>query len=97
MKKATTNWVTQVMGGVMILIFVALVTWGFLTGKVKGNPPSSEKEITTQGCSSNDECQLNENGTQCIVVYPGDFLRFCGCLNNSDCISGVCESNNRCS
>jgi hypothetical protein len=96
MKRGTANWVTQVMGGVILLIFVALVVWGWMTGAVKGSSAEPEKE-TQSVCRANDDCQLNKNGTQCIIVYPGDFLRFCGCLSNSDCISGICGSNNRCS
>jgi hypothetical protein len=39
------------------------------------------------------------DGPQCLLVYPGDFTPFCGCLTSTDCLnlrSGVCGSSNKC-
>lgn len=55
----------------------------------------AEQEIKI--CKTDNDCLNSEDGTRCLMVYPGDFEPFCGCMTNNDCISGSCGPNNKCS
>lgn len=101
MKKGIANWVVQFIGALLILVISALIIWGVLYGNVTSEPSEFGEEPVVHECKTSDDCDdvdPNSNGTQCIIVYPGDFLTFCGCLTNDDCeAGGECGPNNRCS
>jgi len=91
------EWSVSLLFAVILGVVAAGVVWAGLTGKASAAPAEPVK--LTKGCNNNDDCINNLDGAKCLVIYPGDFTSFCGCLTSEDCSnrrSGICGSNNKC-
>jgi hypothetical protein len=85
------------LGFIFMILFVGLIVVG-VSGK---NLPYSTKTNPEEiHCKTDAYCLNNpkEKGNKCLLIYPGDFVPFCGCLTTEeDCKVGSCGSNNKCS
>jgi len=102
------------LGAIIILMAVVLVTIDFVYGGQQHIEPtvdqSSDQEnsgTTVQGCTMDNKCKSNPDGSACIDIadpnFPERSLKFCGCYTNSQCAStadvqrsGVCGQDNKC-
>jgi hypothetical protein len=91
------EWSVNLLFAVILGIIAAGMFWAVLSEKPP--PQDAEPVKLSGGCNNNENCENNLNGSSCIVIYPGNFVPFCGCLSNDDCVnrrSGICDSNNKC-
>jgi hypothetical protein len=89
------DWEIVLLAFVLMIVFVSLMIAG-----VSGKPPPEGKATTTEQkkyCKTDNDCSDDANGKRCLLIYPGDFIPFCGCLTNNDCAVGICGQNNICS
>lgn len=79
----------------VLFIIVAASFFAIFAGK----PPVEQiqEEQKEKTCKTDDDCTNDLGGKKCLLVYPGDFVPFCGCLTNEDCNVGDCGSYNKCS
>jgi len=83
---------------VFMILFVSIFVIGIF-----GRPSQTKTTATTteekKYCKVDLDCVNNakENGERCLLVYPGDFIPFCGCLTSQDCKVGSCDYSNKCS
>lgn len=83
------------MAFILMILLVAIVV-----SSASGKLTVEEKETKTKEtgvCKTDDDCKDIVEGTRCLLIYPGDFVPFCGCLKSEDCKVGNCDSNNKCS
>ena len=110
MKKGDAYNFIMVLGGVIILMIVVAVTWGFVLGEgfVKPKVTQETQEVKeAKPCSDDRDCISNSNGAKCRGFYDPNFpersSKFCGCEKNEDCQStpevtrsGICGQTNTC-
>ena len=95
------EWPVLLIGAIILVVISAGIFWAALAGKT---PPiaSAEPDETVsmdKSCKNDNDCTSNLDGTKCMVIYPGDFTSFCGCITSAECVdrrSGACGSNNKC-
>ncbi len=75
---------------IMVAVFYAGFSGKYPSDTVVGYRPGEDV------CKIDDDCKNEEDGKRCIVIYPGDFKPFCGCLTNDDCDVGKVCSVNKC-
>jgi hypothetical protein len=92
-----TDWEIILVAFVFMILFVSLI----FVSTVSSKPPTESTTNVTEKkyCKTDEDCVNNskEKGKRCLLIYPGDFVPFCGCLTSEDCKVGNCESNNKCS
>ena len=91
------EWSVSILIAVILAVAMAGIIWAGLTGKTP--IANAEPVNSAKGCNNADNCLNNLDGAQCLVIYPGDFTPFCGCLESEDCLnrrSGFCGSNSKC-
>ncbi|OGI12423.1 hypothetical protein A3K64_01165 [Candidatus Micrarchaeota archaeon RBG_16_36_9] len=112
MRKGDTDTVIQLLGAVIIVIFIAYVTWSFIYGRnvpeVQGIDTNIKlKERGNVNCFEPINCKESIYGFRCLQISDPNFperpVKICGCLKNEDCISdngiisGKCGQDNVCS
>jgi hypothetical protein len=91
------DWEIILVAFVFMILFVSL-----MVASISGKPSpyqNTTKPEEKKYCKIDEDCLKDdkENGKKCLLVYPGDFIPFCGCLTNEDCKVGNCGSSNKCS
>lgn len=87
------EWSVNLLIAVILGIVAVGIFWAALA--LKPPPSNSETIKLNEVCKTDDDCLNNPDGAKCLVIYPGDFTPFCGCLTNKDCVnrrSGICDS-----
>jgi len=87
-----------VVGAVILAILAIAFVNNFWTSTTIKKDTETEEPVD-EGCKRDDDCIDNPDGSICLLIYPGDFSLFCGCLKNEDCKdkrSGVCGAENKC-
>lgn len=92
------EWSVSILMAIILAVVMAGIVWSALAGKT---PPvtSAESNVQENGCNNANDCLNNQDGGQCLVIYPGDFTPFCGCLVKGDCLNrrnDFCGSDNKC-
>lgn len=82
--------------GAMVSLF-----WIAIRGSGESPPEQPEKEFTissTGGCSTDEQCTNNRDGTICLTIgsFDSSLKAFCGCRTSEDCKTGVCNEKNIC-
>ena len=90
------EWSVSLLGAVVLGIVAAGIFFSVINLS-KAAPKDPEKLTLNEACNNNDDCKNNDDGLKCLVIYPGDFIPFCGCLTSEDCkIGRFCGPNNKC-
>lgn len=111
MKKGSVDSVIEILGAIIILIFIAYVTWSFIYGTKKTEPEIQTSEKVKEGsadCLVDNDCKKIPDGSICLSIsdpqFPERPIKFCSCLKNEDCKStadvtrgNVCGRDNKCS
>jgi len=88
------EWSISILFALILAVVAAGMMWAALTGKASAAPAEPVK--LTKGCINDNDCLNKVDGSKCLVVYPGDFTSFCGCLTSVNCKVGNCGSDNKC-
>jgi hypothetical protein len=113
MRKGDAQAAFMFLGAIIILMVVAKVSIDFVYGQQHIKPTvdkSSNQDnagTTVQGCTMDNKCNSNPDGSACINIadpnFPERSLKFCGCYTNSQCAStadvqrsGVCGQDDKC-
>jgi len=91
------EWSVNLLVAIILGVVAAGIFWSALVGKTP--PTKAEPVKLTEGCNNDNDCLNNLDGAKCLVIYPGDFKSFCGCLASEDCLdrgSEICGSDNKC-
>lgn len=92
------EWSVNLIVALILAVIAAGVFWAALAGKTPLTA-NAEPVKLDESCKNDNDCTANLDGPKCLVIYPGDFTAFCGCLASIDCAgrrSGMCGSNNKC-
>ena len=94
------EWSVNLVAAVILGVVAAGIFWSALNGSTAPVAYASPTPVKLDNsCKSDNDCTSNLDGARCVVIYPGDFNAFCGCLMSLDCAgrrSGVCDSTNKC-
>ena len=88
------EWAVNIMIALILFIVAVGVFWAAIRGETP--PVDSEPVEPSKTCLSDDDCIGKADGNKCLVIYPGDFTAFCGCITNDDCEVGFCGEDNKC-
>jgi hypothetical protein len=90
------TWSVNLLVGLILFLVTIGVFWMTIkpaSSKVVEDSPTEKKE---EVCKTDDDCTANPGGNKCLIIYPGNFVPFCGCLTDDDCTGGYCGSDNKC-
>ena len=94
------EWSVHLLVAVIIAVIAAGILWAGLAGKTPmAKATDADTAKLSKGCDNENDCVNSLDGSKCLVIYPGDFTPFCGCLTSDDCLNTggkLCGSNNKC-
>jgi len=93
------EWSIQVFATIVLGVISAGIFYAALSGSTPPANASNENITMDTSCNNDNDCTNNLDGSKCMVIYPGEFESFCGCLTSADCVdrrNEICDSNNKC-
>ena len=93
-----TEWEIILVAFVFMILFVSIFAIGIF-GRPRQTTTTTTNTEENKYCKIDLDCVIDvkATGERCLLVYPGDFIPFCGCLTSQDCKEGSCDSYNKCS